>query len=180
MKIILAGLLIAGLGMLNAEAGSLTSAMDGHLVRVENKKVVDVPAGHLKDKKVIALYFTAQWCGPCRVFTPKLVKEYARLAAEHPEFELVMVSRDENAEKMKRYMVSAGMNFPALVFGADQKIPVLGRLEAEGIPYLVVVDANGKELAGRGKARWIHPEEVLPKLRKVLGGKKTSAAMVAQ
>jgi nucleoredoxin len=33
---------------------------------------------------LIALYFSAEWCGPCRKFTPQLVDHYKRVAREYP------------------------------------------------------------------------------------------------
>jgi thiol-disulfide isomerase/thioredoxin len=43
----------------------------------------------LENKKLIALYFSAHWCGPCRKFTPQLVEYYNKVAPQHPEFEII-------------------------------------------------------------------------------------------
>lgn len=53
------------------------------------KKVTDVFAG----KKVVALYFSAGWCGPCQVFKPFLNDLYDRANKSNPgEFEMIFMS----------------------------------------------------------------------------------------
>ena len=49
-----------------------------------------VPSSTLKNK-YIGLYFSASWCGPCRSFTPELIK----FRNQHAEnFEVVLVGGD--------------------------------------------------------------------------------------
>jgi nucleoredoxin len=43
-------------------------------------------------KEVIALYFSASWCGPCKRFTPMLVDVYNLLKSQGRGFEVVFVS----------------------------------------------------------------------------------------
>jgi nucleoredoxin len=58
---------------------------------------------HLADK-VVLLYFSASWCGPCRHFTPKLKEFYAELKAQgHSQLEVVFVSMDRSAEEQAEY-----------------------------------------------------------------------------
>ena len=151
---------------LTARAGSLTDKIDGDLVRRVDGKVKKVDSGSLANKKILAFYFSAHWCPPCRAFTPTLSKEYKKLAQQYPNFELIFVSSDRDEKAMEEYMQWGDMDFPALKFG--KRNPVLGKLAANGIPYLVVTDADGKELAGRGKEDWVHPSQVLPQLEKLL------------
>ena len=53
----------------------------------------------LGGKEAVALYFSAHWCGPCRGFTPQLVKCFDQLQASHPAASIAFVSsaRDEAA-----------------------------------------------------------------------------------
>jgi nucleoredoxin len=168
--------LAAALALLTApaSAGTFTDSLDGKLVRLVDGKVKKVPKGHLAQKKVIALYYSAHWCPPCRAFTPELVKEYAKLAAEHPEFELILVSWDNNEKAMEEYMAWGSMNFPALQFDAIERNKTVSALAASGIPYLVVVDADGNALLGKGEKDWVHPTTILPRLQKLLASGKTS------
>ncbi len=67
-------------------------------------------------KKLIGLYFSAHWCGPCRKFTPELVAFYNKNAAAHPEFEVLFVSNDKSAAAMQGYMREMQMPWPAVSF----------------------------------------------------------------
>jgi len=160
-------LLLLGLA-LPAHAGKITDELEGHLVKLENGKVGKVARGSLKDKKVIAFYYSAHWCPPCRKFTPGLAQEYTELSKKYPQFELVFVSSDNSEKEMEEYMKWGNMGYPAIEYKDIGKLDDVTKLGARGIPYMVVVDENGKELAGKGKEDWIHPSEVLPKLKEIL------------
>jgi nucleoredoxin len=52
----------------------------------------------------VALYFSASWCGPCRRFTPKLVKIYDDFSKRRPgELDVVLVSSDRSEKDAKSY-----------------------------------------------------------------------------
>jgi nucleoredoxin len=68
----------------------------------------DVSVGSMcGEGKVIGLYFTAQWCSPCRAFTPKLIEFYRTFKTRHPDkgfdFEIVFISSDKSPEEFKEY-----------------------------------------------------------------------------
>ena len=77
----------------------------------------------LAEKKVLAFYFSAHWCPPCRLFTPVLAEFYSvmivislwpkilqqwlflqDLVGIGEEFEVVFVSSDKTAEDQMAYM----------------------------------------------------------------------------
>ena len=150
--------------------------LKGKLVKLEGKNLV-VDSVALENKSVIAFYYSAHWCPPCRAFTPELVKFYQTAAKEYAGFQLVFVSSDKNEEAMKEHMEWGKMEFPAVKFG--ERIPFLDGLSAEGIPYLVVIDADGNQLAGKAAGEdWKSPIETLEDLKKILkekGGAKPGA-----
>ena len=101
----------------------------------------------LAKKKLIALYFSAQWCAPCRKFTPQLVEFYNRVASQHPEFEIVFVSNDRTPFGMETYMRDMQMPWPAIDFAKLPGKEALQKYAGEGIPCLVLLDASGKVLS---------------------------------
>lgn len=154
-----------------AGAGTLTDQLDGSLVQLDGETLKAVPKGSLADKKVLAFYFSAHWCPPCRAFTPSLAETYAKLKKKHPNFELIFVSSDKNEAAMEEYMKWGKMSYPAIAYNNIKQAKDVRALGARGIPYLVVVDADGKELAGKGQEEWVHPSDIVPKLEKILAQK---------
>ena len=56
--------------------------------------------------KVIALYFSAHWCPPCRNFTPKLAKFYegVKKGQNGNQFELIFLSSDRDEKSFNEYL----------------------------------------------------------------------------
>ena len=122
----------------------------------------------LAQKKLIALYFSAHWCGPCRKFTPQLVEFYNRVAPQHPEFEIVFVSSDRTLFGMETYMRDAQMPWPAIDFAKLPGKAALQKYAGDGIPCLVLLDASGKVISDTyaGTNR-LGPEKVLADLNTI-------------
>ena len=81
-------------------------------------KGADVPVSQLADK-VVAVYFSAHWCPPCRAFTPTLIKAYQAAKAAGLPFELVFVSSDEDEEGFDEY--TADMPWPSVKFSVSRR-----------------------------------------------------------
>ena len=119
------------------------------------KQLVDaagkpVSASSLRGK-MVAVYFSASWCGPCRNFTPKLVKFYKRVAKKS-NIEIVFVSSDNNRQAMRDYMKKNSMPWLAIPYNASERMALKKALRVNGIPTLIVFDANGKIISS--DARW--------------------------
>jgi len=100
--------------------------------------------------KVVALYFSAHWCGPCRGFTPKLAGAYKTMVAAGKPFEIVFVSSDKDEESFDDYF--ADMPWKALPFSErDLKGQLSKKYKVRGIPTLVILDENGKTLTTDGR-----------------------------
>ena len=71
----------------------------------------------LKDKRAVALYFSAHWCPPCRQFTPRLKQAYEQYRAATPNasVEVVFVSSDRSMAEQLSYMREAHGQWPAVV-----------------------------------------------------------------
>lgn len=131
-----------------ARVGQVPAALGGKLVAAKDKKFSPLPRAQLNGTRFVAFYYSAHWCPPCRGFTPELVTAYKEIKAAHPEFELVFVSSDRDEEAMLGYMSEYGMDWPALRFDQKQTAQVVRRPKHErGIPNLVFMDADGKELS---------------------------------
>lgn len=121
--------------------------------------------------KYTAIYYSAHWCPPCRAFTPKLVQWYNKFQPKHKDFQLVFISSDKDEAAMLEYMTETKMPWPAVKFGEKEKT-VVGKFAAGGIPYLVLVDENGKDLTGQPGNEWQSPEAVLKTIETIVEAKK--------
>ena len=153
-------------------ANAIRELVKGDLVSLRNGALGHFDDEALEKKKLIALYFSAHWCAPCRKFTPELVDYYNRVATQHPEFEIVFISFDKSQFAMETYMREANMPWPAIDF------PKLGGKEAirkyagKGIPCLVLVDATGTVISSTyAGAQYRGPAKVLGDLDAIFAGK---------
>ncbi|MFP4069608.1 MAG: thioredoxin-like domain-containing protein [Verrucomicrobiota bacterium] len=113
------------------------------LVRLDGKRLKRYKPELTASPKYFAFYRSAQWCPPCRKFTPGLVDFYDAQKAKGAPFELVFMSRDRDEAAMEGYMQEYAMNWPAFKHG---KMGDLIALNGTGIPNLIVTDAEGNKL----------------------------------
>lgn len=110
----------------------------------------------LRGKKVIGLYFSADWCGPCRKFTPELVSFYKKMnqrRGKKDEFEIVWVSRCRDVNSYGQYFTHMGGWFalpPEEAMG--QRGSMLSeKYKVKGIPTLVLLDDLGNVITTDGR-----------------------------
>jgi nucleoredoxin len=163
----------------SVQAGPIASLVKGELVSSRNGVLRPYLDAEFEKKKLIGLYLSAHWCAPCRQFTPKLVAYYNKVAAAHPEFEILFVSYDKTASVMETYMRDDQMPWPAVNFDKVAGNVALRKYFGDSIPCLVVVDENGKVLSDTYAGKnYRGPEAVLADLDQLFAGK--SPAQVAQ
>ena len=93
-----------------AEKTDFEKSITRNLVRLnEDGKLKRVDSDSIGSKDYYAIYYSAQWCPPCRKFTPKLVDFYNEAIGHHDNIEVIFVSSDQNEDKMEAYMKKAGM-----------------------------------------------------------------------
>ncbi|MEM6820805.1 MAG: thioredoxin-like domain-containing protein [Verrucomicrobiota bacterium] len=150
-------------------AGSSLKKLSKDLVKLEDGKLIKAKDLDLSSKKYVAFYYSANWCPPCKGFTPKLVEFYETMTKKYgDQFEMVFVSSDYSEEAMKEYMEWGKMSWPAVDF-KDREDGFLRDHSARGIPYLVVLDQSGKEVLGKPEGEdWVYPGKLLPDFEKLL------------
>jgi len=140
--------------------------LQSKLIESKNGKAVPYEAGATKPE-FTAIYFSAHWCPPCRALTPKLVTWYKNTKTRFKNFELVFASSDKDEQAMMDYMKDDKMPWPAIRFD-EKKAAGVGKYAAGGIPYLVLLDKDGKDLTGQPGNEWQHPSKVMPEIEKIL------------
>ena len=147
------------------------------LVQLHNGTVAHADETALANKKLIAFYFSAEWCAPCRKFTPQLVDYYKRIAPDHPEFEVVFYSRDRSLFAMEKYMQEQNMPWLAIDYSKLKEKEVLAKSAGNGIPSLVLVDSTGRVISS---SQDVGPQKVLTDLDAILAGKAPARVASAQ
>lgn len=144
-----------------------TKKFEKDLIIREHDKVKSYAPENLAQVKYFAFYFSASWCPPCKAFTPKLVDFYDEIKPDFPEFELIFVSADQSEKDTQKYIVDYEMPWPAFKHGKH-----LGLVKSfgNGIPCLVVTDADGKKLLDTytEDEKYQGPASVLRDLKKLL------------
>ena len=151
-----------------AASNAIYASLKGDLVHRNNGVVTRFDDAALEKKKIFLLYFSAQWCGPCRKFTPQLVDYYNRVAPQHPELELIFVSRDKSSFAMETYVRDMKMPWPAVDYQKVAAKEGITKYAGEGIPDLVLVDLTGKVISTsyEGK-KYVGPGKVITDLETI-------------
>eukprot|EP00485_Elphidium_margaritaceum_P010626 CAMPEP_0202694246 /NCGR_PEP_ID=MMETSP1385-20130828/8151_1 /ASSEMBLY_ACC=CAM_ASM_000861 /TAXON_ID=933848 /ORGANISM="Elphidium margaritaceum" /LENGTH=297 /DNA_ID=CAMNT_0049350059 /DNA_START=33 /DNA_END=926 /DNA_ORIENTATION=- len=105
----------------------------------------------IASQQVIALYFSASWCPPCRQFTPYLAQLYSQWKKENHKVEIVFISGDKNEQEFSTYFSQHHGKWLAVPFGAPQIAAINQRFQVRGIPTLIFLDAFGNVLDANGR-----------------------------
>lgn len=115
--------------------------------------------------KYVVLYMGAGWCGPCKIFAPKLVQALKNKPPKAGEVALVYLSGDKTAAEAKRYVTDLGISWPMLSFTRRDQIPAFQSLFGNTIPQLVVTDRHGTVVIDSAK---VGQDRALAQLRDLL------------
>lgn len=99
--------------------------------------------------KVLGLYFSADWCAPCKQFTPYLMEAYEAIKASGKEFEIVYVGSDKTEEEQTGY--TAKMPWLSLPFNSRARALVPVILGINALPTLLLFDENNKLISANGR-----------------------------
>jgi nucleoredoxin len=156
----------------------LLDSLKQKLVQCHDGVTSRADGSELEKKKLVGLYFSAHWCGPCRKFTPQLVEYYNRVAPAHPEFEIIFVSSDRSRFGWESYIRE--MKMPWLAIEYDQLADLGGvkALGGDGIPSLLVIDEGSHVVASSYDGdKYLGPQNALAALDKIFaaGGQVAQA-----
>ncbi|CAJ1415186.1 unnamed protein product [Effrenium voratum] len=129
---------------------------------------------------VIAFYFSAHWCPPCRSFTPLLKKFYETLHA-HGErsLKIIFVSSDQSEHDMWKYVYDSHGDWLALKFSSELKDRLSRQFQVSGIPQLIVIDGVGRQAVRDARAEVMAATSSTQVLTTYLGWKSSAGASSA-
>ncbi len=182
MRSLILNLALAGAMTTIGIADEPTNVMEmlkGKLVAPTDYGFVTHSMETTKAPDYVVLYLSAHWCPTCKKTTPRLVDLYKKEREQHQNFEFVFISSDRSEEEMLQYMRGYRMPWPALRFGEKENIASLLKYAGRGIPCVVVLDREGKEVASSFEAgKYLGPFKPIQTLTKLLDEKKAQGTLV--
>ncbi|XP_050410244.1 nucleoredoxin isoform X1 [Patella vulgata] len=110
--------------------------------------------------RIVGLYFSANWCPPCRGFTPKLADFYTNFkkSEKGENLEIIFVSWDKDVDGFTEYFSS--MPWLAIPYSdRDKKAKLTKKYKVGGIPRFVLLDGeNGKLITTDGFSQLMEDE----------------------
>lgn len=85
--------------------------------------------------KVICLFFSANWCRPCRAFTPHLLELYETLRKRGKNLEIIFISFDRDEDGFKEHFKS--MPWLAVPFDVNLHRRLIDRYRVDRIPSFI-------------------------------------------
>ena len=89
---------------------------------------------------------SASWCVPCKMFVPKLLKDYGKMKGAR--MELIFLGQEDEAA-VKQYMKEGDIEIPGVMPAELGSIPGV-QFPNLGVPSLCIVDADGNFVGASG------------------------------
>eukprot|EP00612_Vaucheria_litorea_P000219 CAMPEP_0171452890 /NCGR_PEP_ID=MMETSP0945-20130129/818_1 /TAXON_ID=109269 /ORGANISM="Vaucheria litorea, Strain CCMP2940" /LENGTH=321 /DNA_ID=CAMNT_0011977649 /DNA_START=613 /DNA_END=1578 /DNA_ORIENTATION=+ len=99
--------------------------------------------------KVLGLYFSADWCAPCKQFTPILKETYEALKAQGKNLEIIYIGSDKEEKEHSEY--SKTMPWLSIPFKSRHRGIVQQILDIRALPSLLLFDENSKVITVNGR-----------------------------
>lgn len=155
----------------------ILEALKDKLVRCHDGTITHADSAALDNKKLIALYYSAHWCAPCRKFTPDLVEYYNRIAPAHPELEIIFVSADRSRFGWETYLRETRMPWLAVDYDQLGAMASLKQLGGESIPSLLILDSSSAIVASSYDGeKYLGPQHALETLDQIFARNSAAAA----
>jgi len=129
--------------------------MSSKIVQLVGEKLVSkgntlVNSSEVLKDKLVALYFSAHWCPPCRQFTPEFSRVYQSLESSSRPLAVVFISADQDQEAFNDYF--GHQPWYAIPFDAvDLKDSLNEKFGIKGIPSLLVLDQEANIITKEGR-----------------------------
>lgn len=94
--------------------------------------------------KIICLFFSANWCRPCKAFIPHLVQVYNSLKKKGEKLEIVFASSDRDKNAYEEHLET--MPWLAIPFDLDVYRRLTRRFNVNHIPALIPLGLDGKSV----------------------------------
>jgi len=102
---------------------------------------VRVKSEEALEGKVIGIYFSAHWCGPCRNYTPQLAAFYNQAKAAGKNFEVVFASCDHDESSAMAYFKESHP-WTMIPYDDSERETLSATFRVSGIPRLVILSGN--------------------------------------
>lgn len=137
-------------------AGDFQGLAAQSLLRLDGSRAITSHIAPATDHLLI--YFGAAWCGPCRVFLPKLKEAYPTLKRARRQTEVVYVGDDHSPAALLDYAVQNQMPWLIAPHAFTRRSRLLSHLRGKALPGLVLMDRAGRVL----ETSWRTPEDSRP------------------
>ncbi|CAL1352931.1 unnamed protein product [Linum trigynum] len=94
-----------------------------------------------EESRVVCLFFSANWCRPCKTFTPQLIQLYHTLKSEGKSLEIIFISFDHDENQFEEHFMS--MPWLALPFEAELHKMLRDIYRVLRIPSLIPLLTDG-------------------------------------
>jgi len=129
-----------GLGLSAATAGEKANVPNFVLEDLDGKKV---SLADLRADGPVVIDFWATWCKPCTRSMPHLDELGKKYAKDGLSVVAISIDETRSLAKVKSYVQTHDYEFKVLL---DSNQRVLRQLQGTGVPYVVVVSADGQLL----------------------------------
>ena len=92
------------------------------------------------DCQYVGLFFSADWCPPCKTMLQPLKNFYTDVNLQTRTFEIVLVSSDRSQEEWKRH--HSTMPWMSLPFDDPKAHELREKFEIYGVPALIILEAR--------------------------------------
>ncbi len=138
---------------------ALLNGLKGKTYMLSDGKLVKKDARPNAENYII--YFSASWCGPCCATIKHSVELYNKHIKDNPKLELIMCNRDNTPQKAEAW--AAANKMPWAILHKDEATPQVTQLRGAGIPWMVLVNSEGKVLGS------VHGMRMQQLIDKVMG-----------